>query len=183
MTKDGLRYVEDVFTLSDHLTLATNDQYGPGAKFLGSFRVDRNPAHVTYVVDPSGDSTLGKVVADHAYWLSGLTVRKHGAIGTIDVRSQGFGVGDAKPSGEKLGAGALTGGTKVAIPYAQFSQTWSAVPKTAKRDSLDVTATNISRVVIAPQRAHVDCNAKVHVTSDGPVKVVLAGCHRSTDSK
>jgi hypothetical protein len=183
LTKDGLRYVEDVFTLSDHLTLATNDQYGPGVEFLGTHRVDPNPAHVTYVVDPSGDSTLGKVVANHAYWLSGLTVRKHGAIGTIDVRSQGFGVGDAQPSGEKLGAGALTGGTKVAIPYVQFSQTWGATPKTAKRDVLDVTATNISRVVIDPQRAHVDCNAKVHVKSDGPVKVILAGCHRTLTSR
>jgi hypothetical protein len=179
MTKDGLRYVEDVFTLSDHLTLATNDQYGPGVDFLGTTRVDRNPAHVTYVVDPSGDSTLGKAVANHAYWLSGLTVRKQGAVGTIDVRSQGFGVGDARPSGEKLGAGALTGGTKLAIPYVQFSQAWGATPKTVKRDVLDVTATNISRVVIDPQRAHVDCNAKVNVKSDGPVKVVLAGCDRT----
>jgi hypothetical protein len=183
LTKDGLRYVEDVFTLSDHLTLATNDQYGPGAEFLGTHRIDANPAHVTYVVDPSGDSTLGRVVANHAYWLSGLAVRKHGAIGTIDVRSQGFGVGDPKPSGEKLGAGALTGGTKVAIPYVQFNQTWGAIPKTAKRDVLDVTATNISRVVIDVHRAHVDCDVKVHVKSDGPVTITLSGCDRTLTSK
>ena len=31
MTADGLRYIEDMFTAPDHLTLATNDQYGPGA--------------------------------------------------------------------------------------------------------------------------------------------------------
>jgi pimeloyl-ACP methyl ester carboxylesterase len=178
MTKDGLRYVEDVFTLSDHLTLATNDQYGPGVDFLGTHRVDPDPAHVTYVVDPSGDSTLGKVVANHAYWLSGLTVRKDATIGTIDVRSEGFGVGDPTPSGEKLGAGALTGGTKVAIPYVQFSQSWGTPPKTAERDVLDVTATNVSRVVIDVRRAHVDCNANVHVTSDGPLKVILAGCSK-----
>jgi hypothetical protein len=178
MTKNGLRYVEDVYTLSDHLTLATNDQYGPGAAFLGAHRVGRNPAHVTYVVDPSGDSAVGKVVANHAYWLSGLTVRKHATIGTIDVRSEGFGLGDPKPSGEKLGAGALTGGTKVAIPYVQFSQAWRVTPKTAKRDALDVHATNISRVVIDVRRADVDCNANVHVTSDGPVKVILAGCSK-----
>lgn len=175
MTKDGLRYVEDVYTAADHLTLATNDQYGPGAAFLGSYRVDRNPAHVTYVVDPTEDSALGKVVANHAYWLSGVTVRKPGT-GTIDVRSEGFGVGDPKPSGEKYGAGVLTGGTKAAIPYLQFSQSWGAVPKTAKRDALDVVAHNVSRVVIDVKRARVDCQAKVHVTSDGPIKVILAGC-------
>ncbi|HVW79998.1 MAG TPA: hypothetical protein VHB69_03540 [Mycobacteriales bacterium] len=176
LTKDGLRYVEDVFTVSDHLTLATNDQYGPGAIWLGTHRVDRNPPHVTYVVDPSGDSALGKVVADHAYWLSGLAVRKRGTTGTIDVRSLGFGSGDPAPSGEHYGAGVLTGGTKAAIPYVQFSQTWGPVPKTAKRDVLDVTATNIARVVIDVRRAHVDCNATVRLHSDGPTKVILAGC-------
>jgi pimeloyl-ACP methyl ester carboxylesterase len=179
MTADGLRFVEDLYTVSDHLTLATNDQYGPGAAFLGTHRINRNPAHVTYVVDPSGDSTLGKVVANHAYWLSGLSVRKSSAIGTIDVRSLGFGVGDPKPSGQQVGVGALTGGTKAAIPYVQFSQTWGATPKTPKRDVLDVVARNISQVVVDVKRADVSCKAKVHASSDGPVKIVLAGCDRT----
>jgi hypothetical protein len=183
MTADGLRFIEDVYTLSDHLTLATNDQYGPGAEFLGTHRVDRNPAHVTYVVDPSGDSKLGEVVANHAYWLSGLTVRKHGAVGTIDVRSLGFGVGDPKPSGQQVSAGALTGGTKAAIPYVQFSQSWGATPRTPTHDAVDVVARNISHVVIDVHRAHVDCEAAVHVTSDGPVEVVLAGCDRTIRSQ
>jgi hypothetical protein len=179
MTADGLRFTEDLFTVADHLTLATNDQYGPGVAFLGTHRVNRNPAHVTYVVDPSGDSKLGGVVANHAYWLSGLTVRKEGRVGTIDVRSLGFGVGDPTPSGQKIGAGVLTGGTKAAIPYAQFSQTWGATPKTAKRNALDVVAHNVSRVVVDVPRAQVTCSAKVHITSDGPVQVVLAGCDRT----
>jgi len=179
MTADGLRYIEDVFTGSDHLTLATNDQYGPGALWLGTHQVDRNPAHVTYVVDPAEDNRLGRVVADHAYWLSGLTVRKASAIGTIDVRSLAFGVGDPKPSGMKEGAGVLTGGTKVAMPYVQFSQTWGQTPRTVKADALDIVAHNISRVVVDVQRARVDCATLLHVKTDGPVRIVLAGCNRS----
>jgi hypothetical protein len=179
MTADGLRYIEDVFTASDHLTLATNDQYGPGAVWLGSHRVNRNPAHVTYVVNRGEDSRLARVVANHAYWLSGITPRKTGAIGTIDVRSLGFGVGDPKPSGMRYGAGALTGGTKAAIPYVEFSQTWGKTPRTAKRDGLEVVARNVSSVVVDVHRAKVDCGAKVHVSSDGPVRVVLAGCDRT----
>ncbi|HVS68745.1 MAG TPA: hypothetical protein VHE56_09350 [Mycobacteriales bacterium] len=179
MTADGLRYIEDVFIASDHLTLATNDQYGPGVRWLGTHRVNRNPAHVTYVVNRGEDSRLGKVVADHAYWLSGIVARRATAIGTIDVRSRGFGVGDPKPSGMTEGAGALTGGTKAAIPYAEFSQTWGAVPKTAKRDVIDVVATNIARVAVDVTRAHIDCHVRVNVKSDGPVRVVLTGCHRT----
>ncbi|HET7530375.1 MAG TPA: hypothetical protein VFJ98_05400, partial [Mycobacteriales bacterium] len=158
---------------------ATNDQYGPGAIWLGTHRVDRNPPHVTYVVDRSEDSRLAHAVADHAYWLSGLAPRNAGRIGTIDVRSFGFGVGDPKPSGMKVGAGALTGGTKAAIPYVELRQTWSKPPKTPKRDALVVVARNISRVVVDVHRARVGCAAKVRVSSDGPVRVVLAGCDRT----
>src|SRR5438270_10567333 len=35
----------------NHLELAVNDQYAPAASFLGTATVDRNPAHVTYVLD------------------------------------------------------------------------------------------------------------------------------------
>ncbi|HVT22736.1 MAG TPA: alpha/beta hydrolase-fold protein [Mycobacteriales bacterium] len=179
MTADGLRYIEDVFTAADHLTLATNDQYGPGAVWLGTHRVNRNPAHVTYVVDHGEDNASAGMVANHAYWLSGVTPRRAGAPGTIDVRSLGFGVGDPKPSGMRMGAGLLTGGTKAAIPYVEFRQTWGETPKTPKRDALAVAARNISRVVVDVRRARVDCAAAVHVTSDGPVKVVLSGCGRT----
>ena len=179
MTAAGLRYVEDLFLTSDHLTLATNDQYGPGAAFLGTHLVNRNPSHVTYVVDPSGDSRRADVVADHAYWLSGLTVRRPGAIGTIDVRSEGFGAGDPRPSGQRVAAGTLTGGTKAAMPYVEFSQSWGPAPRTPRRDVLSVTAHNIARVVVDVARARVDCDAQVKLTSDGPVKVVLAGCDRT----
>ncbi|HVX70830.1 MAG TPA: hypothetical protein VHA79_14190 [Mycobacteriales bacterium] len=179
MTAAGLRYIEQLFTASDHLTLATNDQYGPGATWLGTHRVNRNPAHVTYVVNRGEDNRLADVVADHAYWLSDVTPRKAGAIGTIDVRSRGFGSGDPQPSGMKVGAGALTGGTKAIIPYVEFSQSWSKPPRTPKRDALDVVARNISRVVVAVHRARVDCHATVRVKSDGPVRVVLAGCNRT----
>src|SRR4051794_33003499 len=71
LTAAGLRFDEWLFTNSDHLTLATNDEYGPAAAFLGTHRVDRSPAHVSYVVDPTEDSDAAQTVGDHAYWVSG----------------------------------------------------------------------------------------------------------------
>ena len=68
----GLRYVFDVFAPADHFALAVKDQYAPAAEFLGDARVDRDPAHVTYVVNPKMDFPEAGTVADHAYWLSGL---------------------------------------------------------------------------------------------------------------
>ena len=71
----GYRYRFDLFTSADHFALAVNDQYAPAAAFLGTHEVNPNPAHVTYVVNPTMDFPGAGTVADHAYWLSGLKLR------------------------------------------------------------------------------------------------------------
>jgi hypothetical protein len=183
LTTDGIRFTEDIFTAADHLTLATNDEYGPGAAFLGAHRVDRNPMHVTFVVDPPQDSKPAHVVADHAYWLSDLTRRSVGTVGTIDVRSEGFGYGDPQPQGTATGAGVLTGGSKLAMPYTQIRQTFSARPRTPKRDRLDIVASNVRTMTIDVSRARVTCHARVHVNTDGPLTIRLAGCGRTIHTR
>jgi hypothetical protein len=47
---------------------------------------------------------------------------------------------------------------------------------TPAADALHITATNVSSFTINPQRAHVDCSAKLAVSSDGPLAVTLTGC-------
>ena len=48
--------------------------------------------------------------------------------GTIDVRSEGFGVGDPPALPTQHGAGALSGGTLPAIAYTSQSKQWGPVP-------------------------------------------------------
>src|SRR3954451_24850993 len=91
----GYRYRFDVFPSSDHLALAGNDSYQPAADFLGTRRVIRDPAHVTYVVNPTMDFRKRKTVADHAYWLSHLRLRDgtgEAPLGQVDAISHAFGV-------------------------------------------------------------------------------------------
>jgi hypothetical protein len=176
----GYRYELDVYSPGEHLTLAINDQYAPAAAFLGTTTVNRNPSHVTFVIDPALDYPTYGFVADHAYWVSGLTARTPGATGTIDAVSHGFDVGDPTPSATQHGAGTLTGGTIPAIPFVSQSKTWGPVPSTPRSDSLTITATNIATMTIDVARAHVDCNVQLTVTSDGPLTVTLAGCPSST---
>ena len=86
--------------------------------------------------------------AGHAYWLYGVELRDGSGtapLGTIDVRSEGFGVGDPHASATQLGAGALTGGQLGAIPFTSESKTWEAAPSAPARDVLDITARNISQ--------------------------------------
>jgi hypothetical protein len=100
-------------------------------------------------------------------------------LGTIDVRSEGFGVGDPTPGSTQAGGGALTGGTLPAISYSEQSKAWGPVPRTPVADRLDINATNVSTVTINPSRAHVDCDAQLNVRTDGPVTLCLSGCSRT----
>jgi hypothetical protein len=161
----------------NHLELAVNDWFKPAAAFLGTALVPRDPPHVTFVVDKARDTPKYGLVADHAYWVSGLKVRGAG-LGTFDARSHGFGVGDPKPSGVKTTAGQLVGGNLGAIHYTAQTQTWGPAPHAPKQDSISITATNIAAAVIDIARAHVNCHVKLVVHSDGPIAISLAGCHR-----
>src|SRR3954454_16344761 len=177
----GYRYIWDSFAPAEHLTLAIHDQFQPAADFLGTTKVNRNPAHVTYVLNPKMNFKGVRTVANHAYWLSGLRVRDASGdapFGTIDVRSRGFGVGDPTPGATQHGGGVLTPGTLGGLAYTEQSKSWGPVPKTATIDVLEIDATNVKQVTINPARARVDCDAQLDVKSDGPLAVTLAGCGR-----
>jgi hypothetical protein len=177
----GYRYIFDSFPTAEHLTLAVHDQYQPAADFLGATKVDRNPPHVTYVRNPTMDFPADGTKADHAYWLSGIKLRDGSGdapLGTIDVRSRGFGVGDPAPGATAHGGGALGPGTLGELPYTEQSKAWGAAPHDSAIDVLEINAKNVSAVTVNPARARVDCDAQLDVKSDGPLAVTLAGCGR-----
>jgi hypothetical protein len=177
--KLGYRYEFDQFQAGEHLTLSINDEFSPAAAFLGVDTVQPNPPHVTYAYNPTMDFPADGTTAGHAYWLYGVTLRNAAGaapLGTIDVRSEGFGVADPTPSATQHGAGALTGGQIPAIPYTSQTRTWGEPPSAPVADTLDITATNVSSVTIDAARARVDCGAHVNVTSDGPLKIKLTDC-------
>jgi predicted esterase len=173
----------------DHLELAINDQYAPAAAFLGSAKVDLNPAHVTYVVDGARDRTTLGVVGDHAYWVSGLKLRSTSHTssngdpeGQFDAASHGFGVGDPPASGVTPGVGMLTGGNLGTLTFASTTQTWGPAPPALSSDSITINAGNIATASIDVSRAHVDCNVALQITTDGPLTVTLPGCNRTVSA-
>jgi hypothetical protein len=179
----GYRYTFDLFNPPvDHFILAVNDQYAPAAHFLGHHDVHRNPAHVTYVVNPTMDFPDVGTVADHAYWLSGLALRDDSGaapLGEIDANSKAFGVGDPKPRPTETGVGTLSGGTYPVLGYAKHSKRWNPAPNIRPRDALHLDATNIAHAVVNPKRAKLSCHPHLDVSTDGPLTLKLAGCHRT----
>ena len=173
----GYRYELDVFN-GEHLTLAINDQYAPAAAFLGTVKVNRNPAHVTYVADPSLDRPALRFVANHAYWISRVHPRGAGQ-GTVDAFSHAFGKGDPAATATQSGAGTLTGGNLGTLTFTSRRKRWGPAPQIPSANRIDLTARNVSSLTIHPTRARVGCNVDLRVTSDGPLTVTIAGCART----
>ena len=171
----GLQFEEDLFLTADHLTLAGNDEFTPGATFLGTAKVDRNPSRVSYVLDTTEDSA--GVVADHVYWVSGLAARGKGDA-VLDVVSTGFGQDVPAVRPVQDGGGALTGGEIPALAYVSRSQAWAKPADAAPGDELVVTAKNLASMTIDVGRARVTCGVKLDVHTDGPLAITLAGCGR-----
>src|SRR6185436_207488 len=129
--------------------------------------------------NPSMDFPDAGTAAGHAYWVSRVRLRDaaaNGGRGRVDVRSEGFGLGDPAPSDTVHGSGTLSGGALATLQYASQSRTWGAAPPAPLANRLVVDATNVSALTIDPRRARVGCDATIALTSDGPTKVTLAGC-------
>jgi MYXO-CTERM domain-containing protein len=166
------RYEIDTFPGYDHFAFAIADNYTRPTAFLDDSTVVANPPHISYVVNPTMDFSGVGVVANKAYWLSGLTVRDPSKTrGNLDVRSEGFCSGDAPASATQFGADVA------ATPYTREYKTWGDAPAAPCADTLDITAGNVSRIVVDAQRARIDCNVKINLSSDGPVdvRIVNAG--------
>jgi hypothetical protein len=185
--KLGYRYVFDLFAGIGHLELAANDQFGPAADFLGTAKVDRNPAHVSYVVNPTMDFRKLASVADHAYWLSGLKLRKSSGaapLGRVDAVSRGFGVGDPPADATTTNPGTLDGGNLGPLAYTETAKAWGDAPTAKKKNELQIDARNLKSITVQVKRAKLSCGPKgkgpkLRVKSDGPLTVKLAGCKRS----
>ena len=110
--------------------------------------------------------------------MSAIKLRDTSTFGQLDAFSGAFGVGDPKPSSTQLGAGTLEGGNLGPIQFTTQAKTWGPVPKRPAKNELDVDATNVTAATIDAARARLGCDAKVKITSDGPIKITLSGCNR-----
>ena len=173
----GLRIDSRRFETWDHLSPSTNDYYAPGVEFLGEARVERNPAHVSYVMNTSEDFARSNVVASGAYWLSGLTL-KDAALeqGSIDVLSGGYGLADPVVIPTVQSNDIYMGGYLEPTLFTRRLIEWQPAVAVPVQDKLVIKASNIASVTIDPQRAKVSCKPVMEIDSDVPLVVTLKGC-------
>jgi hypothetical protein len=171
-------------------------KWQPYADFLGMKKRAADPSHIVYGLDGDMNDPAYGLNPDHAYWVSGLTLRDRNhhlpvdandpvtrneapaPYGLIDVFSHGFGKGDPIPNPVVKSSGSYDFGVPN-YPWPNYDQqvvTWGPAPTIPVRDEVDIKAANIATVTIDPKRAKVDCNATIDVDSDGPIAVKLMGC-------
>jgi len=185
---DALGYRYQFWTypdMHDLLFMVYMDTLAPVAEWMGDARVDRNPPHVTYVLNAAINQPDYGLNADHAYWISGLTLRDNPAntapldtlsLGQIDAFSHGFGLADAAALPTQYAPCLIDGGTTIPVmPCIGQSKDWTEPAPQAVADRLDLNTTNIGAVTINVDRAKLSCNPLVNLDSDGPVVITFVG--------
>ncbi len=171
--------------------MCNNGTWDVMTKWLGDMKRVVDPVRVTYVRNPLMDDPGAGLVGNRAYWLSGIETRDR-ALGTIDVVSGGFDTGPAaaEPQGDReplhhkrrhLPRQRLRPARPPLRPARRTPTRGSTATRGPARaqtptDTLTITAKNIGSLVIDPQRAKVSCDAKLDVTTDGPLSITLLGC-------
>ena len=174
--EEGLRSQLWTFPAGDHFTPAYRDEWGPGRDFLDYSRVVRDPSRVDYGIMPAADRPRLGLVANHAYWLSDLTLRdasgdpaRDPARGFVAARSLAHGEGDPAT---RLFTGSHPGPP---APAAIDGSEWTAIEQTAPRNELLLSLTNLASVTVDGRRARLRISRPLTVTieSDGAARVRL----------
>ena len=163
------------FPTSDHLTLATNDEWRPAVDFLSGAMIDPNPPRIRYVVDPRNDHADTGVVADHAFWLSAIRTAA-GQPGVLDVRSEGLGIAEQPVDAPTTTQGTVDGGYHGPMAY---QATTVAPPERAAAPAADVlhmTLRGVTRVTVDLDRAGLTCGGQAQVDTDVAVTLELPAC-------
>ena len=129
------------------------------------------------------DFPAAGTAAGHAYWVSGVRLRDAAANGGRGRGRRALGgLRARRPRAVRHRPPASGSSTAAALATPVLARTHADLGRGAARrrrgppgGRRDATSPALT---IDPRRARVSCDAKIVVTSDGPVKVTLAGCSR-----
>ena len=180
----GFRYRLYLFHTYEHYSAPIWDDWRDIVRYMRSFTLNPDPAHVTYTISPALDHAVSTVsvpkgvdlgyVFNRAYWASGLQTRAPGMapsnLGTIDAVTYGRGVQDLLAIPE---AGAL------AQPevYTMTGQRWLPLSFEQAANKFTASLTNLSAATLDLGRMGLATASRITgvVTTDGPTRLLLAG--------
>ncbi|MFP5021023.1 hypothetical protein [Pseudonocardia phyllosphaerae] len=164
---------------AEHLVMCKNGMWDLATDWLGDSPRAKNPPQVTYVRNPLMDDPQSGLVGDRAYWLSGIESRDPQQLGAVDVVTEGLGKAPAPVPPAKTEPGVSPGTVSPVNPYLREYRHLDEPVDAPENDVLHIRSAGVGAVTVDPERAGVDCDAKLQVATDGPLTVSLAGCDRT----
>lgn len=162
-------------SVSAHLGIAINDEWGPAkafleGKYLGDETIDYTPPQVTYRRVPAMDTKKFGLIHDTAYWVSAIDVVTGEDDGLVDVRSHAFGVSPPVPVDYKRN------GTEP-VTHTELGTRWKESGHTTPRNALDVTLERVADVTFWIEAANIDIHDPIElaIESTHPATITLAG--------
>lgn len=182
LREEGYRHELDVFAGYEHLTFLYRDQWGPAQAFLdgdemGTPRVVRRPARVTYRAVPTLDAEEYGLVHDTAYWVSDITVAATADSGLVDVTSAAL--AQATPQA----ADYRHPGTDP-DPHVKRGTRWiTPVQGEPRKNALSIELEDVESVTLWIEEANIDPDTPIDlvVESTIPATIILRSSDGATN--
>jgi hypothetical protein len=134
--------------------------------------VERDPAHVTFAAVPEADHEELGLVADHAYWVSDITLADEEADapakGVVDAFSHGHGTAHPEPARHAdAGVGPLV------LAWQELGIDWTEPEEVEPANLLEVSLDNAARATIDVPRAALDPEQELTVEVDAGTEALL----------
>jgi hypothetical protein len=174
----GLRSQVWTFPVGEHFTPGALDRWDGARDWVGDAEVHGDPSRVDYAIAPVTWRPEDGLVADHAYWTSGLRLRDARALdGTSTARGYLTAISRAFGQGDPITRRVLGAYPGPPTPATIDGTDWAGIERQPARNALDLDLRNLSRVEVDGRRARLDGERPLEVTvvSDGraTVSVVL----------
>ena len=174
--EQALARTDDVYTWfmhnpADHFTFAVADDWRKEAALSKDQRLVRDPARVTFRIDPPLDSLAYGIRHDRAYWLGGMRSRTGGPA-TVDVHAQGCGRRLPLTKDGETGAGPAP------VPWVSRAAVPAGSRATTARSRIAATLTGVSALTVDVRRTCLAGRVEYRIVSDGPAVLSLSDGRR-----
>ena len=165
--KLGYRYYAVLYPAEDHLVFASQNDFAPATSQLGHLERMQDPGSFTFSWYPELVSSSLGIGPSGDYWISGLQARSNNPGELASVGASSAAIKEASETVEHH-----TGTTDGPTPAVTDSLTWTAGAAPAKRQTLQLSLTDVAALTINTAAAKLKC-ATITASSDGATALTL----------
>jgi pimeloyl-ACP methyl ester carboxylesterase len=156
----GYRHRLDTFPGFDHFAFFFQDEWGPGAAFLGDAGAPEAPERVTYRKVPKFDNERFGLVHDGAYWVQAIEVADDADDGLVDATSLADGYGEPVAESFQTAAAEPAPNTREGVRWA------APLAERAAENAIELDLSDVSAATLYVDETGVDVTAPLTIRAD-----------------